>query len=65
MTQTTLITVNAVLDLALVLAIFAVIRFTHLLDRHDLRGETLHPSQPLPLRLALPADEAEELSRAA
>jgi len=65
MTQTTLITMNAVLDLALVVAIFAVVRLTHLLDRRDRRGETLHPSQPLPLHLALPADEAEELSRAA
>ena len=55
MTHTTLITVNAVLDLAVVLAIFAVVRFTHRLDRHDRRGETLHPSQPLPLHLALPS----------
>jgi hypothetical protein len=65
MTHTTLITVNAVLDLAAVLAVFAIVRFTHRLHRHDRAGETLHPSQPLPLRLALPADEADELSRAA
>ena len=65
MTHTTLITVNAVLDLAVVLAVFAVVRFTHRLQRHDRQGETLHPSQPLPRRLALPADEAEDLSQAA
>ena len=65
MTHTTLITVNAVLDLAVVLAVFAIVRFTHRLQRDDRQGETLHPSQPLPLRLALPADEAEDLSQAA
>jgi hypothetical protein len=65
MTQTTLITVNALLDLAVVLAIFAIVRFTHVLHRHDHRGETVHPSQPIPLRLALSADEVEELSQAA
>jgi hypothetical protein len=60
-----MITVNAVLDLAVVLAIFAIVRFTHRLDRHDRRGRTLHPSQPVPLHLALPADEVGELSNAA
>ena len=65
MTQTTLITLNAVLDLAIVLAILALVRFAHRLDRHDRRGETLHPSQPIPLHLTLPADEVGELSRAA
>jgi HAMP domain-containing protein len=65
MTHTTLITVNAVLDLAVVLAVFAIVRFTHRLHRLDHHGETLHLSQPLPLRLALPADEVEELSNAA
>ncbi len=65
MTQTTLITMNAVLDLAVVLAVFAIVRFTHRLHLYDRHGETLHPSQPLPLRLALPADEADELSQAA
>ena len=65
MTNTTIITLNAVLDLAVVLAVFAIVRFTHLLTRHDHRGETFHPSQPIPLRLALSADEVEELSQAA
>jgi hypothetical protein len=65
MTQTTLITVNALLDLAVVLAIFAIVRFTHVLHRHDHLGETIHPSQPIPLRLALPAEEVGELSQAA
>ena len=65
MTHTTMITVNAVLDLAVVLAIFAIVRLTHRVDRPDHRGETLHPSQPIPLHLALPADEVGELSSAA
>ena len=65
MTHTTMITVNAVLDLAVVLAIFVIVRLTHRLDRHDRRSETLHPSQPIPLHLALPADEVGELSSAA
>jgi len=65
MTHTALITVNAVLDLAVVLAVFAIVRFTHVLHRHDQHGETVHPSQPIPLRLALSADEVEELSQAA
>jgi hypothetical protein len=65
MTQTTLITLNAILDLAVVLAILALVRFTHVLDRQDRRGENLHPTQPIPLHLALPADEVGELSRAA
>jgi hypothetical protein len=55
MTHTTLITVNAMLDLLAVLAVFAIVWFTH----------RLRPRQPIPLHLALPADEAEELSRAA
>jgi hypothetical protein len=65
MTQTTLITLNAILDLAVVLAVVALVRLTHRIDRHDRRGETLHPMQPIPLHMALPADEAGELSRAA
>ena len=65
MTHTTMITVNAVLDLAVVLAVFAIVRLTHRLDRHDRHSETLHPSRPIPLHLALPADEVGELSSAA
>jgi hypothetical protein len=65
MTHTTMITVNAVLDLAVVLGIFAIVRLTHRLDRHDQSGATLHPAQPIPLHLALPADEVGDLSNAA
>jgi hypothetical protein len=56
MTHTTLITVNAVLDLAVVLAVFTIVRLTHRLDRDDRRRETI------PLAFALPA---EDLSQAA
>lgn len=65
MTLTTIIILNAILDLAVVLAVFAVVRFTHRLHRYEHRPETLHPSQPIPLSLALPQDEAGELARAA
>jgi len=65
MTPTTLIPLIAVLDLAVLLAIFAIVRFTHRLDRHDRRSATLQPSQPIPQHIALPADAVEELSRAA
>jgi hypothetical protein len=41
MTNTTLITVNALLDLAAVLAVFAIVRFTHRLDRDDRRAQTI------------------------
>lgn len=65
MTQTTLITLNAILDLAVVLAILAVVRFTHGLDRRDRRGAALSPIHPVAHPVKLPADEAGELSRAA
>jgi hypothetical protein len=55
MTHTTITTVNAVLDLLVVLAVFAIVWLTH----------RLQPSQPIQLRLASPADRAEDLSRAA
>jgi hypothetical protein len=60
----TLIAVNALLDLAAILVLFAVVRLAHRLH-HEERPETLHPSQPIPLRLALPAKEREQLARAA
>jgi heme/copper-type cytochrome/quinol oxidase subunit 4 len=56
MTQTTLITVNAVLDLAVVLAIFAIVRFTHLLDRDERRAQTIPVAFERPI---------EDLSKAA
>jgi hypothetical protein len=65
MNITTIITLNAILDLAAVLSVFALVRFTHRLHHHEVAPETVHPSQPIPLRLALPTDEAEELAEAA
>lgn len=56
MTHTTLITVNAVLDLAVVLAIFAIVRFTHRLDGDERRAQTI------PLAFERPI---EDLSKAA
>src|SRR5689334_15644791 len=41
MTHTTLITVNAVLDLALVFAVFAIVRLTQRLDRDERRAQTI------------------------
>ncbi len=64
MSLTTIIILNAILDLAVVLAVFSVVRFTHRLHRYDHLPETLYPSQPIPLSLALP-HEAEELAEAA
>jgi hypothetical protein len=54
MTHTTLIAVNAVLDLAVVLAIFAIVLFTHRLDRHSGRAQTI------PLGLDPPAEDLSE-----
>ena len=56
MTHTTLITVNAVLDLAVVLAIFAIVRITHRLDVDERRAQTI------PLAFERPI---EDLSKAA
>ena len=50
MTHTTLITVNAVLDLALVLAIFAIVRFAHLLERDERRAQTIPLAFERPVR---------------
>jgi hypothetical protein len=65
MTFTTLIALNAALDLAVVLAVFAIVYFTHR-RRHDaVKPETILPSEIVPSRLRLPADEASELAEAA
>jgi heme/copper-type cytochrome/quinol oxidase subunit 4 len=56
MTNSTIITMNAVLDLAVVLAVFAIVRFTHLLDRDEQRIQTI----PIAFERA-----TEDLSRAA
>ena len=54
MTHTALITVNALLDLAVVLAVFAIVLFTHRLDRDGRRAQTI------PLALDLPAEDLSE-----
>ena len=54
MTHATLIAVNAVLDLAVVLAVLAIVLFTHRLDRHGRRAQTI------PLGLDLPAEDLSE-----
>jgi hypothetical protein len=41
MTNTTIITLNAVLDLAVVLAVFAIVRFTQRLDKVEQRIQTI------------------------
>ena len=64
MTLTTALIVNAFLALALAGALAAVVR-TALRLRREERAETLHPSQPIPLRLILDRHEERELSRAA
>jgi hypothetical protein len=63
MNMTTLIIVNALLALAVIGGLAAVAR-TALRLRHAERAETLHPSQPIPLRLAV-EDEQRELASAA
>ncbi len=64
MTTTTLLLVNAALSLTLIGALAAVARGA-LRMRHTTAAETLHPSQPIPLRLVLSEDEARILARAA
>jgi hypothetical protein len=56
MTQTTIITLNAVLDLAVVFGIFAIVRLAHRLDRNERRIQTI----PVAFERA-----TEDLSRAA
>ena len=63
MTMTTAVLINALLDLAIVGALASVVR-TALRLRHDERSETLHPSQPIPLRIAS-EDAQRSLARAA
>jgi hypothetical protein len=59
---TTMIFLNALMSGATVAALALVVRSVHRI-RHQ-RAETLHPSQPIPLRLA--AEDAERtLARAA
>lgn len=65
MTLTTLIALNAILDLAVALAVVAIVRFTHLLHHDDAQTEHLHLFRPLPLHVVLPPDEDDEVARAA
>jgi hypothetical protein len=65
MTLTALIALNAILDLAVVAAVFAVVWFTHHLHDHDARPESAHPSQPLPVRVVLTRRAADDLAQAA
>jgi hypothetical protein len=64
MTTTTALILNALLMAGVVGALAAVVRLGLRLPPCP-RAETLHPSQPIALRLALPEDEEPELVRAA
>ena len=64
MTTTTIVLVNTALAVVLIGALAAVARIA-LRMRHGVRTETLHPSQPIPLRLVAAEDEARVLARAA
>jgi hypothetical protein len=64
MTTTTLLLVNAALALGLIGALAAVSQVA-LRMRHAASPETLHPSQPIPLRLIAAESEAQALPRAA
>jgi hypothetical protein len=63
--NTSVIALNATLDLVALVAVFAVVRFTRRLHRYDHRAETVLPSQPIARRLALADHEVEELAEAA
>jgi hypothetical protein len=65
MNVTTTLIVNAALGLVAGLSVFAVVRFLHRLHQHDHRAETVLPSQPIAITLALTHDEVEDLAEAA
>jgi hypothetical protein len=64
MTTTTAVIVNVLLGIGIIGALALVVRLTHRIPEAA-RTETLHPSQPLELRLALQPEEADELARVA
>lgn len=64
MTPTTLITLNALLDLAVVVALFSIVRYMHRLHREP-AIETARSTGPLPVHVVLTADEVRNLARAA
>lgn len=64
MTPTTAIIVNVLLGIGIIGALALVVRLAHRVPEAA-RGETLHPSQPLELRLALRKEDEDELARVA
>jgi hypothetical protein len=64
MPATTMLLLNVFLALATT-GTLAAVMLRSLRLRHAERAETLHPSQPLPLRLISREDEERELSGAA
>jgi hypothetical protein len=64
MTMTTVLILNAILSGGVFVALGLVFRLAHRLPQMRL-PETLHPSQPIPLRLALVHTQGEDLPRAA
>jgi hypothetical protein len=64
MNMTTVLILNGILSAGIFVALALVFRLAHRLPDHGLR-ETLHPSRPIPLRLALAHEQREDLPRAA
>ena len=64
MTTTTAVIVNVLLGIGIIGALALVVRLAHRVPEAA-RSETLHPSQPLELRLALRKEEEDELARVA
>jgi hypothetical protein len=64
MTPTTAIIVNVLLGVGIIGALALVVRLAHRVPQAP-RSETVHPSQPLELRLALQPEEEDELARVA
>jgi hypothetical protein len=61
MTTTTAIIVNVLLAVGIVGALTLVVRLAHRIPEAA-RSETLHPSQPIELKLALAKEEVDELA---
>jgi hypothetical protein len=65
MNTTTALIINGILSLATIGALAALVRLAFTISRTPkAKPETLHPSQPIPLRVAI-AHEESELVRAA
>ncbi len=65
MTLTTIIAINAVLDLAVVLALAAIVHLAHRWHHDATRPKTARSSGRLPAHAALSSNEAERLAEAA